>query len=141
MKKIVFLGCENSHAATFLDFIERDKKFRDLEVIGVYSHDAEAAKKLGEKFRVPVMERYDEAAGKADGVVITARHGDNHYKYAKPYINKGMTMFIDKPVTVKEEEAVTFMKQCKEFGVKVTGGSSLRFDAWIGRLREAAQKE
>ena len=43
MKRIAFLGCENSHSATFLNFIKNDEKFADIEVVGVYSHDRTAA--------------------------------------------------------------------------------------------------
>lgn len=141
MKKIVFLGCENSHSAMFLDFLQNSEKYKDTKVIGVYSHEESAAKKLAEAYGVPVMNSYDEAAGIADGVVITARHGDNHYKYAKPYIAKGTTMFIDKPITISEAEAVKFMRECKENGVKITGGSSLRLDSWIDELAKDAKRE
>ncbi len=126
MKKIVILGCENSHANTFLKFIRDDKKFSDVEVVGVYSHEREASEKLNKEFGVKVMENYDELVGQVDGVVITARHGDNHFKYAKPYIESGVPMFIDKPVTISEEEAVEFMQLCNKYGVKITGGSCLK---------------
>ena len=82
MKKIVILGCENSHANTFLGFIRDIKKFSDVEVVGVYSHEREAMEKLNAEFGVKIMDSYDEMVGKVDGVVITARHGNNHYKYA-----------------------------------------------------------
>lgn len=134
MKKIVFLGCENSHSAMFLNFMQADEKYKNIEVLGVYSHDETASKNLSEKYGIPVMKSYDEAVGKVDGVVITARHGDNHYKYAKPYIQAGVTMFIDKPITINEEESVEFMQKCKETGVKITGGSCLRFDAWVREI-------
>ena len=52
MYKIVILGCENSHANGFLNFF-KDKD--DVECIGVYSDDLEAAQKLNEQFNVPVM--------------------------------------------------------------------------------------
>lgn len=134
MKKIVFLGCENSHSAMFLEFIKNNEKYKDIEVLGVYSHDKTASEKLAEKYSVKAMESYDEAVDKVDGIVITARHGDKHYKYAKPYMKTGVTMFIDKPITVSEEEAVAFMQECKASGVKITGGSCLRFDAWVKEL-------
>ena len=105
MYKIAILGCENSHADTFLDFILKEMRYTDVEVIGVYSEDTEAAKKLNEKYGVYTAQSYDEFVGKADGILITARHGGNHLKYAKPYIKSGIPMFIDKPVTVSEEEA------------------------------------
>ena len=95
MKKIVILGCENSHADTFLGFIKNDEKYKDVEVIGVYSTDAGAAEKLSETYGVKVMDSYDEAVGKVDGVIVTARRGNQHYEFAKPYIASGVPMFID----------------------------------------------
>ena len=90
MKNIVILGCENSHANTFLNFIKSDEKYKDVNVIGVYSKDCAAADKLVEKFGVSKMNDFADAAGTADGVIITARHGDDHFKYAKPYIKYAM---------------------------------------------------
>ena len=124
MKKIVMLGCENSHVKTFLKIMkENPEKYREIEVIGVYSEDAEAMQKMTDQFGVRAMQSYDEAVGIADGVIVTARHGAKHYPYAKPYIESGVPMFIDKPITVDEDEAVTFMRECRAAGVRLTGGS------------------
>ena len=128
MKKIVILGCENSHADIFLDFIRDREEYSDVEVVGVYSCEKEAMDKLVEKYGVKAMSSYDEAVDVVDGIIITARHGDNHYKYAAPYIKKGIPMFIDKPITVDEDEAIRFMKECKKNGVRVTGGSCCAHD-------------
>ena len=135
MKKIVILGCENSHANSFLGFIRDREEFSDVEVIGVYSHEREAAEKLNEQFGVPVMDNYDDAVGKVDGVVITARHGDRHLMYAKPYIESGVPMFIDKPVTVKEEDAVELVELLKKNNIQVTGGSCLKYDPFVLALK------
>ena len=104
MKRIAILGCENSHADAFLKCIKEMAEFSDVRVVGVYSNEREAAEKLKEKFGVSVMDDYADAVGKIDGLVITARHGDNHYKYAKPYIDSGIPMFIDKPITISEAD-------------------------------------
>ncbi len=123
MYKIAILGCENSHANGFLSLINVQKKYPDLEVIGVYSDDMEASKKLCEKFGVPVLSSYDEVVGRVDGIIITARHGDNHLKYAKPYITSGIPMFIDKPITCSEEDSLELARLAKANGVKLCGGS------------------
>ena len=136
MKKIAILGCENSHAATFLDFIYNTDKYRDIEVVGVYSNEPEASKALNERFGVNVLESYTDAVGKVDGLIITARHGDLHYEYAKPYIESGVPMFIDKPVTIKENEAIELMKELKARGTKISGGSSLKHDAGVKSLKK-----
>lgn len=134
-KKIVILGCENSHANSFLGFIRDREEFSDVEVVGVYSHEREAAEKLNEQFGVPVMDNYDDAVGKVDGVVITARHGDRHLMYAKPYIESGVPMFIDKPVTVKEEDTVELVELLKKNNIQVTGGSCLKYDPFVLALK------
>lgn len=141
MKKIAILGCENSHADAFLTFIKEKAEFSDVEVVGVYSDDAAAAQKLNEKFGAPVMSDYADAVGRVDGIMITARHGDNHFKYAKPYIESGIPMFIDKPITVSEADALEFMTQLKNKGVSVTGGSSLKHDDVIKKFKKDAEDE
>ena len=123
MYKIAILGCENSHAKNFLDIIKAGE-YPDIEVVGVFSEEIEAAKKLYELFGVYVMSDYGEFAGKLDGVMITARHGDNHFKYAKPYMNDGIPMFIDKPITCTEDDALEFMQLSKEKGIRFCGGST-----------------
>lgn len=140
MKKIAILGCENSHAATFLDFICNREEYSDIEVVGVYSNEPSASSALNEKFGVPVLENYTDAVGKIDGLVITARHGDLHYEYAKPYIESGIPMFIDKPITIKENEAIEFMKELKAHGVRISGGSSLKHDFGVKTLKKEREE-
>ncbi len=123
MKKIAILGCENSHANLFLDYVIKDKQYPDIEVLGVYSDDLEAANKLNETYGVYVAKSYDEFAGKVDGIIITARHGDNHYKYAKPYLKYGIPMFIDKPVTCTEEDAKDLYDELVKNNVPICGGT------------------
>ena len=52
MYKIAILGCENSHANAFLDFLIKEKKYEDIEVAGVYSDEPEAMAKLKEAYGV-----------------------------------------------------------------------------------------
>ena len=136
MYKIAILGCENTHANSFLRQIYKKGRHPDISVIGIYSEEEEPARKLHEEFGVPVMKSYDELVGKVDGVMVTARHGNNHYKYAKPYLPSGIPMFIDKPVTVSGEEAVAFMREARECSVRVCGSSVGKFLNGVVTLAE-----
>ena len=137
MYKIAILGCENSHANNFLSQIIEQKRYPDIEVVGVYSNEPAAAEKLYEKFGVAVASEPDAFVGKIDGLVITARDGANHYPYAKPYIESGVPMFIDKPITCDDDEAIDFMKALKAGGVRVTGGSSCIHSDDVRSVKEA----
>ena len=142
MKRIAFLGCENSHADAFIKTIKANPEvYGDIEIVGVYSDDLEKSQKLNDKYGVPVMADYADAVGKLDGVLITARRGDNHYKYAKPYIASGVPMFIDKPITADPDEAVQFMRELREAGSRVVGGSSLHSAPEVQAIAEAHRTE
>ena len=136
MKKIVILGCENTHATAFLEFIRDREEFSHLQVLGVYSEDPLAAQKTAERFSVPILEHYAQGVEEADGVMITARHGGLHYTYAKPYLHRRIPMFVDKPVTICPQEAMEFLRQLKAEGIPVTGGSSLGHDSLIRELKQ-----
>lgn len=126
MYNVAILGCENSHANAFLN-LKKEGKYADVNFIGVYSNEPEAAKKVSDEYGVSVLENYADAVGKVDAVIITARDGKYHYEYAKPYMDSGIPMFIDKPITCDSAEAVEFMKEAKAKGVKLCGGSVCKF--------------
>ena len=135
MYKVAILGCENSHANQFLKAVINENLVPDIEFVGVYSHEPEASAKLNEMFGVPVAESYDEFVGKVDGIIITARHGDNHYKYAKPYLDCGIPIFIDKPITCTEEDAKAFMQDLKARNIPVSGGSVCVYNEFVQELK------
>ena len=138
MYKVAILGCENSHAADFLRVI-RDENIQDVQVVGVYSCFPGAGEKLRDEFGVAVADSYDAFVGQIDGLIITARHGDNHYKYAKPYLDSGIPMFIDKPVTITESEAREFMQELKSKEIPISGGSTLKHASYIRELKSLVQ--
>lgn len=136
MKKIALLGCENSHADLFLKFINENYKFRDIEVVGVYSDDDAAKEKLAKAYGIKAMDNYDELVGQIDGVINTARHGAKHYKFLEPYIKTGIPMFVDKPIVIDEAEAVKFMQEAKANGVKITGGSCVKHEVAVQEIKK-----
>ena len=50
MFKLAILGCENSHARTFLKDVLQDKSVKDVEFVGVYSDEGDAAQRLSEEY-------------------------------------------------------------------------------------------
>ena len=123
MYKIAILGCENSHADAFLSLLA-EGRYPDITPIGVYSNEEEPPRILNEKYGVPILSSPEEAVGRVDGVMITARHGGLHSVYAAPYLDAGIPMFIDKPITAEEKDGLRFMAQCKKRGVRLCGGST-----------------
>ena len=106
--KIAILGIENSHSRCFAPVLapkEGKKIFEDVELIGVYGDPnedgyTEGVADLEKKSTCPAFsDDYNCFLDEADAIMVTARHGANHFKYAKSYIEKGIPVWIDKPFT------------------------------------------
>lgn len=123
MFKIAILGCENSHADAFIKLIQAGK-YPNLEIVGVYSDDESANERMRKNYGVYTAKSFDEFIERVDGVMITARHGDNHLKYALPYIETGMPLFIDKPATASIEDARKLAALLEKYKNPFSGGSS-----------------
>ena len=126
--KIAVLGTENSHAYAFAQLIKTMPKYADVEIVGVYGYDDAANQKLvGEGLAPYAAQSPHEFLGKADGILVTARHGDHHHEYALPYVQAGVPAFIDKPFAVELDKANELLSAAKESGALLCGGSSLKY--------------
>ncbi len=77
-----------------------------------------------------VLDNPSDAIGKADGVVITTDIGTSHLKLAKPFIEAGIPVFIDKPLTDNEKDLKEFLKYFRE-NRTVLSSSSYRYSGDI----------
>jgi len=136
MKKVAILGIENSHAWSFAGTLsnkEGKKTYEDIELVGFYADmNAEDAKEGARQLEAVTNCNYfastpEEFADQVDAVMITSRHGKNHLPFARPYLEKGLPVWVDKPLTTSVEEAVELVNLSKKYNAPVTGGSSLVF--------------
>lgn len=142
MYRIAILGTENSHAEAFAKLIRDVPELHDLQIIGVYGYDKSANDKLLASGLVPfAADSPDAFLGKADGVLITARHGEHHHEYAMPYLSAGTAAFIDKPLTVSLPHADEMINAAEKSGALICGGSSLKFLRALAPLRKKAAAE
>ncbi|MGQ9515460.1 MAG: Gfo/Idh/MocA family protein [Thermoproteota archaeon] len=68
-----------------------------------------------------------EMIGKIDIAFIEFRHGGLHLDYARPFIESGIPVFIDKPLAVNTADAKRLIQLAKEHNVPMTSFSTLRF--------------
>lgn len=149
MIKIAILGSENSHCAAFASVLapkSGEKIFPDLELIGVYGDPNEVGvpegnEAVAKKSTCTVFAQDKDAfLAEADAVMVTARNGANHYKYAENYIKKGIPVWIDKPITNSTEEVNTMVRQAQVYGAVLSGGSSLEYAEGIDELAAAVKE-
>ena len=134
MKKIAILGIDNSHAWSFAKFLapkEGEKVVEGFELLGVYGdYETEDGKKGKEEIEkianCPCFaEHYNDFVEQADAVMVTARDGAKHLKFAEEYIKKGIPVWIDKPITRDTDEVCKMVELAKKHNCLLTGGSGL----------------
>lgn len=147
MKRIGIIGTENSHATHFAKAINLPdpetgkRKYPGYQVTCLFGPDPEPAKKVMEVANVPtLLNSAEEMLGQVDAVMATNRWGSKHLEYALPFAEKGIPLFVDKPLTSDVEEAVRLVEAAKENGALLTGGSGCKY-AWdVEILKSEAKK-
>lgn len=150
MIRVAILGSENSHAVHFASAIagrDGSRMFPDMELIGVYGDkNAEDAQKgneqIAEKSICPCFaDSYLDFLGKADAVMVTARHGKRHLEYAREYLKQGIPVWVDKPICTEPEEALELVSLARQYDAPICGGSSLVHTEGVLRLSEYVKEQ
>lgn len=100
---------------------------RGAKITHIWTDDPEDAKKVAKASLIPnIVEKPEDVIGKVDAVIIGTDKGWEHVDRAKPFIEAGLPIFIDKPLCDNVEDLVTFIKWQKA-GAKIMSSSSLRY--------------
>lgn len=132
MFRVGILGAENSHAMAFAQIFNGvdpacGDEFADIRVVSVGGHYPDANRAVFEKCGLErIVERPEDMLGDVDAVMITARDGQYHADFARPFIEAGIPAFIDKPFTRDPQQALALARLAKEKGVPLCGGSSVK---------------
>jgi len=124
--KIGIIGAENSHTAAIARTLNIDKAIRGVSVDFVWGETEEFACKAAESGHIPkIVKLPSEMYGKIDGLIVDHRHAKQHLGAARPFVKRGIPVFIDKPFCFEAEKGKEFLKAAKAAGVSVTSFSTV----------------
>ncbi len=138
MYRVGIIGSENFHATEFTNIFNNSDKYPEIKVVGIAGDYPESNQKINQAYGVKIYENYLDMLGEVDAVMVTARDGKYHAKFAKPFIEAGIPVFIDKPLTVDGKEAKELLTLAKNNNVLVLGGSSLKYIYDVLMLKNVA---
>jgi predicted dehydrogenase len=73
-----------------------------------------------------VVKNYGDMVGKVDAVLLTRDDPENHVEMAKPFIEAGIPIFIDKPLAITHKDLAYFSRQNAK-GKLIMSASSMRY--------------
>ena len=135
--KIGIVDLDTSHPANWIP-IERELGH---EIVGVYDggsiHPPDYVKRFAAEHKIPrVFDSLDAMVEQVDCAIIHGCDWDTHVAKARPFIDAGKSVLVDKPVAGNLKDLRQF-RAWAEKGARISGGSSLRFCVetrqWLAR--------
>lgn len=146
MFKIGIIGSDNSHADAFPQLVNLpDKKtgemlFPDFKVTSIFGLEKERTEQVAINGKIDeIVGKPEDMMGKVDAVMVVFRHGDLHAQYALPFIEAGIPTWLDKPFTIKNEDAKKVFEAASKKNTLVTGGSTVKYTYDVLMLKNAVE--
>lgn len=134
MFRIGIVGSDNSHAEAFSQLINLPNKetgefeYPDCKVTAIFGLEKERTEQVARDGKIEfIAEKVEDMYDKVDAVMIVFRHGDLHAKYAMPFLERGIPVWLDKPFTISNEDCKMVIEASKKYNTILTGGSTCKF--------------
>jgi hypothetical protein len=125
--RVGIVDLDTSHPQNWIP-IEREL---GCEIVGVWDggavHPAGYAEKFAQEREIPrVFSTVEEMVSEVDCAIIHSCDWDTHIAKARPFIEAGKAVLIDKPMAGNLRDLRQIYEWARQ-GARITGGSSLRF--------------
>ncbi|MDP6106915.1 MAG: Gfo/Idh/MocA family oxidoreductase [Candidatus Brocadiia bacterium] len=105
-------------------------------VTHIWTDDPTAAERVAAASRIPnVVETAADVIGQVDAVIIATDIGHEHVDRARPFIEAGLPIFVDKPLVDNEPDLQAFHAWVQE-GKALISSSALRYSREFAAARE-----
>ncbi len=133
MLRIGIIGSDNSHALAFsklsnLPGPDGALRFPEVRVTALWGQEPERTAQVAAEGNVErIYDSPEEMLGAVDAVMVVLRHGDLHRRYALPFIEAGMPVWVDKPFAIRPGDAVEMVRAARKSGSLLSGGSTCKY--------------
>ena len=115
---------------------ERDTfGIEDVRVTHIWTQEKKISEDIAETSLIEnVVDNITDLIGKVDAIILARDDGENHLSMARPFIEEGIPILIDKPLTDNAEDLKEFIRYYKE-GKPIMSCSSMRYANSILKLK------
>jgi len=144
MLRLGLVGVNTSHADAFSRIFNGDEsndpQIGNARITYLWGNDLARNEELQTRHRIETLVTDpNDMIGNIDGVLIIddTGGGATHADLARPFIEKGVPTFIDKPMTVNYEDAVSLFELAAQHNTLLTSSSALRFPVEFDAAKQA----
>jgi len=150
--RLGIIGLDTSHVVAFTKILhvqDNHQHVKGARVVAAFkggSPDIPSSRDRIDRFTKTLVEDYDvklyssieSMCKEVDAVLLESVDGRPHLKQAKPVIEAGLPLFIDKPLAGSLKDALAIFDLAKKHKVPVFTSSSLRFAKTTLAVREGS---
>ncbi|MES2962483.1 MAG: Gfo/Idh/MocA family oxidoreductase [Bdellovibrionota bacterium] len=114
---------------------QKYQQIEGVKLIGVCDASAERAKTVADELKVEAFSDYKQLVGKVDAVTV-ASTTRTHYEVTKFFLENGIHVNVEKPMTVTIEEAEELVQLSKKKNLKLQVGHVERFNVALQAAKE-----
>lgn len=125
--KLGIIDVDTSHPASWIP-VERELGH---DVVGLWDggsvHPTSYVKQFAADHNIPhVYDNIEEMVDEVDCAIIHGQNWDTHVAKARPFVEAGKAVLVDKPISGSRGDLMQFTQWARQ-GARITGGSCLRF--------------
>ena len=126
MIKIGAVNIDTSHPLAFAIEMEKSDRAKYVAVYNDGFRERDEVEAFAAKYNLTICETLEEMADLVDIAFIHGCNWDRHLEMAKPFIERGVKIFIDKPIVGNMKDLEEF-KALADSGAEILGTSALRY--------------
>jgi predicted dehydrogenase len=115
---------------------QKHRALDGVELVGVCDSDAERSRSVATEVGTNAFQDYRELLGKVDAVTIAATTAE-HFSLARFFLEHGVHVLVEKPMTRTSAEAAILTKLAEERNLKLQVGHVERFNPALLAARES----
>ncbi len=114
---------------------QKHRALADVELVAVCDRDAERSRAVAAEVGTQALQDHRELVGKVDAVTIAATTAE-HFALARFFLERGVHVLVEKPMTRTSAEAALLTKLAAERKLKLQVGHVERFNPALLSARE-----
>lgn len=145
MLKIGLIGAESFHATAFAKLArlapEQGGSRQPARITCLWGEDAGNARALAEAGGIPaIVQDPQQMLGQVDAVMIVLRRGSAHLAAARPFLQAGLPVWVDKPMACPAQQVAELVALARQGGALLDGGSACAEAGGVAVLRDACRR-
>lgn len=142
MLRIGLIGTENSHITHFTRFLNVEQRHPGVRATALVGGRSARNLELAELGQIEVIvDEPAELVGQVDAAIVSTRDGAKHLEHARPLLEAGTPVLVDKPLAASVADARELLEIAERSSALLLSSSALRFVPEIRHFTTAGGAE